>query len=158
MKTNFLFPHRLKKLGWFLFVPTLLLGLYTVITDFEPSFLTREVLAFNIDEFSNEHFYFHTVKNNLLNEILGVLMIISAVLVAFSKEAFEDEFIAHIRLESLVWATYVNYAVLLFSFLLVYDFSFLWIMIFNMFTILFFFIARFNWQLSRLSNRQAYEK
>ena len=58
-----------------------------------------------------------------------------------------DEMISKIRLESLVWATYINYGILLLAMIFVYDMSFLWVMILNMFTILIFFIIRFNWQI-----------
>jgi hypothetical protein len=90
------------------------------------------------------------VHNNLLNEITGLLIITSAFLVAFSKEKQEDEFISKIRLESLVWAVYLNYAILIIALLFIYDMSFMWVIIFNMFTILFFFIARFNWEVYKL--------
>ena len=90
------------------------------------------------------------MNNNVLNEIVGVLMLVSSILVAFSKERVEDEYIAKLRLESLVWAVYVNYAILLVSFLFIFDMSFLWVMIFNMFTILWFFIIRFSWLKSKL--------
>ena len=79
-------------------------------------------------------------------------------MVAFSKEKQEDELIAKIRLDSLVWATYVNYAVLMFSMLFIYGMSFLWVMIFNMFTILLFFIFRFNWQVKKLNKTMSYEE
>lgn len=102
--------------------------------------------------------FFAIIQNNILNEILGVLMIVSGLLVAFSKEKVEDEFIAKIRLESLVWATYVNYAVLLVSFIFVFNIAFLWVMIFNMFTILLIFIIRFNIQLSRLKKSANHEE
>lgn len=93
------------------------------------------------------------LDNNILNEILGIIMIISSVLVAFSKEVNEDEYISKIRLESLVWAVYLNYAILLLAFVFVYGMSFLWVMIFNMFTILIFFIIRFNWQIRKLKTK-----
>jgi hypothetical protein len=93
-----------------------------------------------------------TVNNNILNEIVGVLIILSSIFVAFSKEKEEDEYILKIRLESLVWAVYVNYGILLISLLFIYDFSFLYVMIFNMFTVIIFFIIRFYWQLNKLKN------
>ena len=98
------------------------------------------------------------VNNNILNEIFGILIIISSLFVAFSKEKSEDEYISKIRLESLVWAVYFNYGILLFSILFVFDFSFLWVMIFNMFTVLLFFIIRFNWQISKLKKSANYEE
>jgi len=73
------------------------------------------------------------------------LLIISLFFIAFSKEKNEDEFIAKIRLESLLWATYINYAVLIIAILFVYGGSAFWVLVYNIFTILLFFIIRFNW-------------
>ena len=64
------------------------------------------------------------------------------------KEKTEDEFIAMIRLESLVWATYINYGVLILALIFVYDIPFFWVLVFNMFTTLIFFIIRYNWALN----------
>ncbi|GAA0758449.1 hypothetical protein [Psychroflexus lacisalsi] len=152
MKLNFLFPNEFKKIGWIILIPSAIIGLVTLIYNYEPTFLDFNVPAIFIDKFSlsDEKQLFGTVSNNILNEILGILIIISSLLVAFSKENVEDEYISKIRLESLVWAVYFNYGILIFSFLLIYDFSFLWVMIFNMFTVLLFFIIRFNWQISKL--------
>ena len=158
MKVNYLFPSKYKKIGWFIFIPTLIFGLYTIIYDYEPALLDMDVFAIFIDEFFDEPKILGIINNNILNELLGFLMIISSILVAFSKEADEDEFISKLRLESLVWATYVNYGVLLLAFLLVYDLSFFWVMIFNMFTILIFFIIRFNIQIRKLKKSMQNEE
>ena len=55
--------------------------------------------------------------------------------------------VSKIRLESLVWATYVNYACLLFCILFIYGLPFFNIMVYNMFTLLLIFIIRFHWML-----------
>jgi hypothetical protein len=149
MKLNYLFPSKYKKIGWILFFPALILGLVTVIFDIEPEFLDVNVFGVFIDEIIGQKKFLGIINNNILNEILGIIMIIGSILVAFSKEINEDEFISKIRLESLVWATYLNYGILFLAFLFVYDLSFLWVMIFNMFTILIFFIIRFNWQIRK---------
>lgn len=60
---------------------------------------------------------FRSINENRLSSIVGVLFMTGALFVAFSREKTEDEFIAKIRLESLLWATYINYGVLLFCFL-----------------------------------------
>lgn len=154
MKANYLFPFKYKKLGWIILIPASILGLITFLLEYEPSFLNLNVPAI----FISDKQYFGIVKNNVLNEILGVLIIASSILVAFSKEKSEDEYIYKIRLESLVWAVYVNYGILLISFLFLFDLAFLWIMIFNMFTVLLFFIIRFNWQTSILKKSAGYEE
>ena len=158
MKVNYLFPSKYKKIGWLILIPTFILGLYTVITEFEPEFLDVNVFAILNEGIFSDDKLFELINNNILNEILGVLVIISAILVAFSREVDEDEYISKIRLESLVWATYVNYSIMLLSFLFVYGFSFLWVMIFNMFTLLIFFIIRFNWQVVKFRKSVDNEK
>ena len=150
MKLNYLFPNKYKKIGWLLLIPSAIIGLITLILEFEPNFLDFNVPALFIDELFGEKHFIGIVSDNVLNEILAVLIIVSSLLVAFSKEKSEDEYISKIRLESLVWAVYLNYAILLISFLFIFDLSFLWVMVFNMFTILLFFIIRFNWQISKL--------
>jgi len=150
MKLNYLFPNKYKKIGWLILIPSAIIGLITLILEFEPNSLDFNVPAIFIDELFGDKHFIGIVNNNVLNEILGILIIISSLLVAFSKEKSEDEYISKIRLESLVWAVYLNYAILLISFLFIFDLSFLWVMIFNMFTILLFFIIRFNWQISKL--------
>jgi uncharacterized membrane protein YciS (DUF1049 family) len=158
MKLNYLFPHRFKRIGLMILIPFILLGLYVVNYDVEPEIFDFNVPAVFVDEIIGDKFVFGMTENNILNEIVGVVLILSFLLVAFSKEAQEDELIAKIRLESLVWATYVNYAVLLFSMLFIFGMSFLWIMIFNMFTILLFFIVRFNWQVKKLNKTMTDEE
>jgi len=101
---------------------------------------------------------FGMIKANLTGTLVGVLFLIGAIFVAFSKEKSEDEFIAKVRLESLLWATYINYGVLIFCFLFFYEFEFLYVMIFNMFTILIFFIIRFYYILYRAKKSLSHEK
>ncbi len=158
MKVNYLFPNKFKKIGWFILIPSTIIGLVTLILEYEPNFLNINIPAIFIDDFFGHKNLFGMVNNNILNEIFGVLIIISSLFVAFSKEKSEDEYISKIRLESLVWAVYFNYGILLFSFLFIFDFSFLWVMIFNMFTVLLFFIIRFNWQITKLKKSARYEE
>lgn len=160
MKLNYLFPKKFKKIGWLILIPSAIIGLITLIYDYEPFFLDITVPAIFVDEIalSGNKRLFGMVNNNILNEILGILIIISSLFVAFSKEKSEDEYISKIRLESLVWAVYVNYGILLISFIFIFDLSFLWVMIFNMFTVLLFFIIRFNWQISKLKKSAQYEE
>jgi len=158
MKTTYLLPHRFKKVGWLLFVPSVILGILTLIYDWAPDFLEVNVFGFFIDEFMGAKKYFGFVSNNILNEILGVLVILSGLMIAFSKESEEDELISKIRLQSLVWATYWNYGILVLAMLFVYDLSFLWVMIFNMYTVLIFFIIKFNWSLVNLNKALTHEE
>jgi hypothetical protein len=153
MKTKFLFPHQLKKTGWFLLVPGIMLGILYLIFEPEPDFLDVKVFSLVVEEFFSDTVFFSFVETNILNEITSLLIIIGALLVAFSKEKSEDEYISKIRLESLVWATYINYAILVLTIILIYDLVFYWVLVFNMFTLLIFFIIRFNWALYKFKKQ-----
>ena len=158
MKLNYLFPNNYKKIGWLILIPSAIIGLITLILELEPNSLNFNVPTIFIDELLGDKHFFGIVNDNILNEILGTLIVLSSLLVAFSTEVSEDEYISKIRLESLVWAVYFNYAILLISFVFIFDLAFLWVMIFNMFTILLFFIIRFNWQISKLKKIAHYEE
>ncbi|HCY45501.1 MAG TPA: hypothetical protein DHU89_02375 [Flavobacteriales bacterium] len=149
---NYLFPHQYKKIGLMALIPSVILGVVVIITDFAPEFLDIKIdFVLSANPFTKS-------TNNLLNEILGILVILSGVVVAFSKEKVEDEFIEKIRLESLVWSVYVNYALLFLAMVILYDFDFLFFMTFNMFTLLIFFIVKFNWRISKLKKTSFDEK
>lgn len=148
MKTNFLFPNAFKKPSLLLFALSCI-GLIFVLNfnDDEAVKIQTNVFALMNDEGFKGPFYFRWTTNNILDEIAMTLFIVSGLIFAFSKEKMEDEMVAKIRLESLVWATYVNYAVLLFCILFIYGLPFLNVMMYNMFTLLLFFIVRFHWML-----------
>lgn len=124
-----------------------MLGILFLLYNSELSLFDAKVFAIAESALFSGTKYFAVTDNNILDEIASILLILGALFIAFSKEKSEDEFIAKIRVESLVWATYVNYAILLLAVLFIYDLSFLWVFVFNMFTLLLFFLVRFNWAL-----------
>ncbi len=151
MKTNYLFPNQFKKIGWIIMIPSAILGFFVLFFDFEITLLDLKAFTIYSEGMSffsgNPTTFFGLISNNLTNEITGILFLIGAIFTAFSKEEFEDEFIVNLRLESLLWATYINYAILVLCILFFYDLSFLYVLILNMFTTLIFFIVRFNYKL-----------
>lgn len=153
MKTNYLFPNRFKKIGWLLFIPGIILGIVYLVYQSDISLFNIKVFAIAEEAIFSDANFFSISENNVLDEISSILLIIGALLIAFSKEKSEDEFISKIRLESLVWATYINYAILILAIIFVYDITFLWVLVFNMFTLLVFFLIRFNWALYKSKNQ-----
>jgi hypothetical protein len=152
MKTNLLLPYRFKSIGWFLLIPGLIMGFFYLIKqDDVASFFQLPVISvFNKELFADTIELIKITQNNVYDEIASILIIIGGILVAFSKEKLEDEYIAKIRLESLVWATYINYAILLVTLIFMYELTFFWVLVVNMFTILLFFIVKFRVALSQL--------
>ena len=122
MKT-ILFPHSFQKWGWCIFAIGMLVGIYIVAVDFN--------------------------STCLLNNIAIIGIISGGILATCSCEKVEDEMVRQIRLNSLLIALYVNYAVLILCSLFIYSLDFLYVMMYNMFTMLIIFMAVFRYKMWR---------
>ncbi|RPD38022.1 hypothetical protein [Chitinophaga barathri] len=142
MKPKYLLPHVYKKIGWFIAIPFLTYAIY--------SYILGDIftLPYSADSLENKIPLFGTIM--LIGLFAGLL------LVSFSKEKTEDEYISRLRLESLQLAVIINYILLIIAALALYGLDFLSVMTYNMFTVLLIFIIRFNFLLYR--NKTAYEK
>jgi len=151
---TYLFPNSVKLVGWLIFSIGIIGGLMVLSNDLEPEFFDVKLLSFYTSDIfdSDNNGFFIWTSQNILNDLAGIFVIIGGILVAFSKEKIEDEFIAQLRLSSLAWAVYVNYAVLILAFIFVHGLDFFSIMVYNMFTLLIIFIARFQIKLKLSSN------
>ncbi|MFN8325569.1 MAG: hypothetical protein U0T80_07395 [Flavobacteriaceae bacterium] len=148
MKTKFLFPNKFKALGWLLFIPsviiTVIISLFNINTD---EYLNVTVFAI-LNDFplsKPEHFTF--IKNSIVDELLLIGLVCGGILVGFSKLKIEDEFTTKIRYESLVWAIYLNYGLILLFTIFVYGMGYMQVLIHNVFTVLLFFILRFHYMI-----------
>ncbi|MGN7719576.1 hypothetical protein [Chitinophaga sp. 22620] len=142
MKPKYLLPHLFKKIGWVITVPFLLYGIY--------SYILEDLFNLPYDADSLEG------KFPLLGTIVLIGLLLGLLLVSFSKEKTEDEYISRLRMESLQLAVIINYILLILAALSFFGLDFLSVMVYNMFTILLIFIIRFNFLLYR--NKNAYEK
>lgn len=131
MKTRFLFPYWCRFLGYTLFVVHI------------PVMLLRKMIGFDVPGnrvdnglLSSHHLFFMTTT---------LLMAVGLFLAAFSKEKIEDEQISQLRLDSLQWAIYVNYLLLIVSLILTSDTHH--ILFLNLLVPLVFFIVRFQWKI-----------
>lgn len=161
MKTTYLLPSIFKRIGWIIFIPAALFGLTYIIFDPDIKLVTNVFAIWNsniglLTDSAPE--FLTVVKNNILDEIITIFIILSLIFIAFSREKFEDEFIGQLRLKALVWATYVNYGILLLAVIFVYNISFYWVLVFNLFTILIVFIISFRWMLYKAQKDIRYEK
>ena len=130
MKSRYLLPHLYKKIGGILFL--LFIALYLVIQmGFNIKWLNAENSNFSADGFADE--------------LIVTGLVISLLMIAFSKEKNEDEYIATVRLESLQWGIYINYALLVVATWSFYGLNYFSVMVYNMFTPLLFFILRFHY-------------
>lgn len=158
MKTRFLFPNQFKNFGWLLFIPsvlaTLIISVLNISTD---EYLNISVFSIYQDSIGEIPGFFKFIKNSILDEILTIGIIVGGILVGFSKLKEEDEMISKIRYESLVWATYLNYAIIFFFTLFIFGLPYLNVLFYNMFTLILFFIIRFHYMVYK-SNIANYDE
>lgn len=158
MSSKLLLPNKFKIVGWCIFIPAAILGVILAFYLFGAPWLKDKVFAIFGGDPLEKSPLFGFIDANVTNTVVGVLFIVGAILVGFSKEKREDECIAELRLSSLLWAVWVNHILLLLAFLFVYDFDFIQVMIYNMFTVMIIFIVRFNYILYKNSKVALDEK
>lgn len=146
MNTLQLFPHRFKMIGWFIFIPSLILGLISLsgVMNFEISL----PVIYNSGFLNNEdQGFLQTADIDLFPNLFGVLIIIGGILVGFSKEKIEDEYISSLRLKSVFWSLISTYSIVLILFISIFGTLFFTAMIFSMFLPLVLYVFRFNYLL-----------
>ena len=158
MINKLLLPHKYKFIGWCMLIPITLLGIFLLTTGFDQIYFDAKVLALFYKNFLGSEHSSGIIETNIIPTAIGTLFLIGALLVGFSREKQEDEYIADLRQSSLLWAVLVNYLLLLIAFLFIYGVAFMDIMIYNMFTILIIFITRFNFLLYRTAKAMPNEE
>jgi len=143
MKTRFLFPHKYRRIGWIIAIPSFILMLLVLHAEFRLKFLYYGD-GNNIFASDDAKFLFNIQSHNFTDEVGSLLLIAGLLMIAFSREKEEDERTGKLRLESLLWAVYVNSAWMMFAIIFFYDTLFANIMVYNICTPLILFIARFN--------------
>ena len=152
METTYLLPNYFKRFGWILLFISIGMWIAYLIKDPIFKSLICNVFAIAGAELFKETVYFTLINVYLYPTIAGVFFILGGLFVAFAKQKIEDEFIMKIRLLSFQWAILVNYILLLFCFIFVYNVSFLSVMVYNMFTVLILFIFRFHYLLYKFND------
>ena len=141
MKNRFLFPNSYRMYGWLMLIPFFALGIAHLYFDYNFDWLSVKLPSYTQDKLYTE--------GNLTDELAALGLIISLLFIGFSKEKIEDEQIAQLRLDSLQWSVYFNYLVLCLAIIFIHGMAFLDAMVYNMFTVLIFFIIRFRWAVNR---------
>lgn len=149
MKLKLLLPHRWKNVGWVILGTAFVFYLFSFLPFADTLNLNMPVWALVYDPALGQSGYCSVINTDISFTLTGLLFLLGALLVAFSQEKSEDEYIASLRLSSLLWAVLVNYLLLLLAFLFIYGINFLTVMAYNMFTVLLIFIIRFNYVLLR---------
>ncbi len=123
MTKEMLLPNWFKKIGWVIFIPAAILGLLICVSDFS--------LGDSLSE----------TASRIMNNAALTGIIAGSFLVTCSRERIEDEMVGRIRLNALLSALYVNYALVIIAALVFYELRFLEVMIYNLATLPVLFLA-----------------
>lgn len=151
-----LFNHKYKRISGWIFYLAIPIGLYGFFTKKFEDYLVCEVyplfsfklrIATEATETIIGSDGFRWIENGLVNEILIAIIIVFGIINSFCKEKFEDELIGKLRMESLTLSLYLNYGLILIANFLIYELTFIYVLIFNLVTILLFFNLIFKYKL-----------
>lgn len=143
MTNSLLLSNKYQVLGWILFILFGILGLANMYFEFRLGFLALPIRTEpGLGTFTDF---------NLTNEIALAGTVIGLLLIAFSKELIEDEYISFLRLTSWQWSILISYVFLIVFSFIFYGLSFFTVLIYNIFLVPLIFIVRFRFCLYRLN-------
>lgn len=129
MKKLWLLPRNCRIVGWGLFVLCALLGLYLIFTGYAP-------LQFD---------FFSASVANLA--IIGAL--VGLVMVAFSKEEVEDEYVNSLRVDAMIKAFILNSVVIVLLSLTMYGIVYVYALSITQYIVLLAYIVFFRYNVRK---------
>ena len=164
--TKFLLPSGYKRAGWWIFSITVVLIILHFIFQSQCDFSLNNIrelfgmerLDGNGDLFSGFLSSSFGPNDDLLLTFIGILLIVAGIFIGFSRNKEDDEFIEQLRYESLILSLYINSGIVLLCLILVWGLPFLWVMMINIFSILYVFIICFYLRLYLNKQSMRYEK
>ena len=129
------------------FYLTSIIGLYFLITGIIFDLFTLNVYSLFSESISDLTYGGGWIENGLGDEIFTTIIIISGLINSFCKEKIEDELISKIRLESLTMSLFISYGLVILSTFLIYNLSYMYVLVFNLFIILILFNLIFRYRL-----------
>ena len=146
MKNKFLLPESFKKFGWLIFVVATSVFLGYLMYDWEPSFLAYTYYSSKMQL---------NISGNLILEVIFTFWMVGLILIAFSKEKYEDEFIAHLRLTRWQYSIFASLVISIIGTWTIYGGEYLIFSALNMLTAPLVFIVIFNIAIYRISKRNS---
>ena len=139
MKTTPLFPYSFRRPGWVLVTLGMLTAILPILFPTLGDLFDARIPALVAEGFMDDRRdWLVIIENNLQDESIAFLVILGGLLASVLGVA---------AVAALLWATYINYGLLLVALFTVYELSFFYIMVANLFTLLFMFYIRFRYLL-----------
>ena len=132
MKNLWLLPQWCRKVGWALFIPCAILGLYIIFIE---QYTPLEIILWEV------------LKTNVA--IIGTL--IGLYMVAFSKEKIEDEFINSLRMDAMIKAIILNSLIIVLASLIIYGGWYIYTLSITQYFVLLAYIIIFRYNIHKYS-------
>jgi len=142
MKNSLLLANKYKVFGWAIFLVFVALGIACMQLDFK-------IAGFALYHHEQDGLL-DFIDYNLTNELALSGITIGLLMIVFTKEKVEDEYIAMLRLKSLQWAVLLSYVILFIINFSFYGLTFLILLVYNLWTTLVVFIVIFYWSMFKL--------
>ena len=127
---SFLLPKSLKPLGFVFTGIGIILAFIRFHFGYKPEFMERKVFALYSLYIQSKTL--QVIKNQLLEEIAGILIIVGLYLIAFTKEKVENESFNALRLKSFFITAYLNLLFLLIALLFTFGLGFVYMLMLSM--------------------------
>ena len=150
---SYLFSNKFKKTSGLVFCLSIPIGLFLLLTErIQDIFVVNVFSIFSYEWIGTKNPGFKWIENGLGDEVFTLLIIISGLINSFCREKIEDELISRIRLESLSLSLFISFGVIIMSTLIVFNINYMYVLVFNLFLILFLFNLIFKFRLSKHYN------
>lgn len=148
MNKNYLFPHQFRIVGWVLAIVAVVACFLFKNWFFKMPSLYYDGIPFVDDE--EKEGFFCMARSGILTLAMP-LFTIGLIFIGFSKEKVEDEFVHHLREQSLVWATYITAALFILATLFIAGLAYTYVPYLVFFVFLILFIVKFKIALFRFT-------
>lgn len=143
-------PNNIRIYGWVILLFGLILGVIRFYFGVKPEFLNIKVFAVYSKYFETN--YFKVIENHVSEELTALLILVGLFVISFTKEKIENESVSVIRYKSFILTFYINTQIIVLSFLFVYGFGFINILVINVFSPFIIYIILSRYFLSKIRN------
>ena len=149
---SFLLPRGFRLWGFILTFLGTILGIIRFYFGVKPGILDQKVYA--IYSVFLETKTMRVIKNQMIEEIVGILLIIGLFLIAFTREKMENQQVNSFRLKAFFISIYINTAFLIASLIFTFGFAFVYMMILDLILPLSIYIISFQIMLAIERNKK----
>ena len=150
--SSLLLPGGLKPAGYVFLLLGIVLAVIRFYYAIKPEFFNWQVFAFYSSYLESK--WMHMIRNQMLEEIAGFLILSGSFLLAFTREKIENEHINMLRLKAFIISAYINTFMLLLAIFFIFGFGFIYFLIFNMGSGLLIYLVAFRIMLAKTNSVQ----